>query len=101
MGTPIVRPPAIRDREDQYQRDAREAIKQLDAPGARKITVSGVLLGTTTVLVNHQLGKKPVGWLVVSKNAQADIWSDSTQPTTSDKIPLKASATVTVDLQFW
>jgi|ERR1700759_2067623 len=100
MGIPVVKPP-LADPGSQTQRDTRTAIKALDAAGVRKITVHSIALGTTTVAVAHQLGKKPVGWQIIDKNAQADVWRDSTQTTTNDTIPLKASATVTVDIQFW
>lgn len=101
MPLQTIRPPKVRDHEDLYQREARQAIKQLDIPGARKATVKTITLGATTVLVPHQLGKLPVGWLVIDKNAQADIWRDPTILVTNDTIPLKASATVVVDIQFW
>lgn len=99
MGIPVVRPPAIRDREDLYQRDARDAIKALDSPGLRKVTIKGVVLTTTALAVSHQLGKRPVGWQVIDKNAQGDVWREG--DSNKDTIPLRASATVTVDLVFW
>lgn len=101
MPIPTVRPPKIRDYEDQYQREAREAIKALDAPGSRRLTVKGQALSGTTTLVRHGLGRIPVGWLIIDKTAQADVWRDTTQAMTNDIIPLKASGAVTVDLQFW
>lgn len=101
MGIPTVRPPPIRDREDQYQRDARAAIKALDSPGLRKIVIKGVTLTTTTKNVPHQLGRIPVGWQVIDINALATVCRDPAVATTNDTIPLKASATVTVDIQFW
>lgn len=101
MSLPPVRPPRQRDPDDLSQRDAKSAIKQLDQPGVRKVTVTGVQLSGTTVKVPHQLGRVPVGWLVTDKNAQADVWRDISVTSTGDTIPLKASATVTVTLQFW
>lgn len=101
MALPTVRPPRIRDTDDLSERETKTAVKGLDQPGVRKITVTGVQLGGTTVRVPHQLGRVPVGWQVTDKNAQADIWRDASIPSTGDTIPLKASATVTVTLQFW
>lgn len=92
--------PKITDHDDRYQREARAAIKSLDKPGLSRTTVT-VTLGATTVLVAHQLGKLPFAWQIIDKNAQADVWRDTTQSVTTDKIPLKASATVTVTIQFW
>lgn len=98
---PVLRPPIIRDHDDLYQRDTRTAIKHLDILGAQKSQVKGVVLGATTVLVPHQLGKLPIAWQVTDLNASAVVFRDPTIATTADTIPLKASATVTVDLQFW
>lgn len=101
MGVPGVRLPPVRDYEDRYQRDARAAIKQLDSPGLRKITVPGIVLTTATSLVPHQLGKIPVGWLVIDKTAPGDVSRDPAVPQSADTIALRASATTTVTLQFW
>ena len=101
MGIPTVRPPVVSDYSDTNQRQTRTAIKALDQPGTRKVTVKGVALSGTTVRVPHQLGRIPTGWQVTDKTAQADIWRDATVPMSSDSIPLKASAAVTVDLVFW
>lgn len=101
MSIPQVRPPIIRDVDDLFQRDARTSIKTLDTAGLRRSTVKGVALGTATVKVPHQLGKIPVGWTIIDKTAQGDVWRDTTVATTQDFLALKASASVTVDLQFW
>ncbi len=98
---PTVKPPLIRDPDDRYQREARQAIKQLDVAGLQRSTVTGVVLGTTTVNVPHQLGKLPTHWIVTDQTANAQVFRDATVATTRDTIPLKASATVTVTLQFW
>lgn len=100
MAVNTITLPTIRDPDDLYQRDTRQALEQLANQSVQKSTVL-VGLGTTTTLVNHQLGKKPQAWTIIDKNAQADVWRDTTQPITNDKIPLKASAAVTVALQFW
>lgn len=101
MPLPIVRPPKIRDYSDQYQREARAAIKALDVAGVQKSVIRGVTLGATTVNVPHGLGRAPIAWQITDKTAQADVWRDSTGTVTKDTIPLKASGTVVVDLQFW
>lgn len=101
MSIPQIRPPIVRDTDDLFQRDSRTAIKTLDTAGLRRSTVKAVSLGTTTVKVPHQLGKLPIGWVVIDKTAQGDVWRDTTIATTQDYIALKASASVIVDLQFW
>jgi|SRR5690349_22837955 len=94
-----LRPPVVDN--DPSLRQVRTAIATLNEPGVRKVTVKSVALGATTMNVPHQLGKTPVGWQVIDKNAQADVWRDPAGTVTNDTIPLKASATVTVDLVFW
>ncbi len=101
MPLPTIRPPKIRDYDDQYQREARSAIRDLDAPGTRRIVVKGQALVAGVTLVRHGLGKIPVGWAVIDKTANADVWRDTTVATTNDVIPLRATGAVTVDLQFW
>lgn len=101
MPLPTLRTPRIIDPGDQSQRQIRTAVKQLDQPGTRRVTVTNVKLTNVTIKVPHQLGKVPVGWLVTDKNAHADVWRDPTVPTTGDYIPLQATVDVTVTLQFW
>ena len=97
----IIRPPVIRDYFDPTQRETRTAIQGLTTGEIRKTTVRNVVLGTSTVMVPHQFGKIPTNWLIVDKNAQADVWRDATVAATNDFFPLRASATVTVAIQFW
>lgn len=101
MGIAPIRPPVITNFDDQNQRQTRAAIKDLTQPGSQRVVVRAVTLGTTTARVPHQLGRLPTAWQVTDKTAQADIWRDPSIPMTSDIIPLKASAAVTVDLIFW
>ena len=94
IATPKVRPPQIRDREDQFQRETREAIVALDASLVRKVTVRDVVLpAATTVQVPHGLGRVPVGWEVVDRDAGATVFRDPTRRATPETIPLQATAT--------
>lgn len=101
MGLPVVRPPVIRDHDDRYQREARAAIKALDTPGLRKVTVPGVGLIAGLTLVPHQLGKIPVGWQIIDIDAQATVWRDSTVAASNDTIALRSSAPAVATIQFW
>ena len=94
-----VRPPVITDFDDQNQREVRTGIRQLDG-ATRRVVVRAVALSTTSTRVPHSLGRIPLGWQILDKNAHADVWRDTSQATTNDAIFLKASAAVTVDLQF-
>ena len=57
------------------------------------------VIGTSTTLVSHRLGRKYRWWIVVDKNADARVWRDTTSTAdTSTYLPLKASAEVTADI---
>ncbi len=57
------------------------------------------LASASTTLVKHGLGRKPRGWVVISRDANSTVWEDTTN-TASRKVwlPLKCSADVTVKL---
>lgn len=59
------------------------------------LLIEGVTVTTGTASVAHKLGRTPVGFIVVDKNANADIWTVSKNNTF---LTLDASATVTVSL---
>lgn len=63
-----------------------------------KDSIIEVTLTTNTLKLNHKLGRKPTGWIVVYINANATVFT--TGVSDSDIIELKASATVTVKLIF-
>lgn len=51
--------------------------------------------------VAHKLNRKPIGWFVVGKNAQADVWdaqSGLSEARQTQVLRLRASAAVTVDV---
>lgn len=64
------------------------------------ILLKGVVLTTGQPnLIEHKLGREPLGWLLVRKRATADVWDaqdDNSLPSRS--LDLRSSATVTVDL---
>lgn len=48
-------------------------------------------------IVNHRLGRELVGYIVIKKNANADVWDSSTL-TPALTVVLQTSANCTVDL---
>jgi len=49
--------------------------------------------------IDHNLGREFIGWLVIRKNANADVWdSDTSNVHLNKHIILKSSANVTVTL---
>lgn len=63
------------------------------------IILKDIELETTTVYVPHLLGRVYTGWQVIDLQGDARVWRDTTSTEDTSKfIPLKASATVTVNL---
>lgn len=59
-------------------------------------------LTTSNTRVRHGLGRRPRGFLVTRKNANAVVYSDTEETVDpANWIQLKASATVTADLLFY
>ena len=63
---------------------------------AEVVTDVSLTSGTATT-VPHKLGRKYTGWIVVRKNANADVW-ESASLSPSLYINLNTSANVEVDL---
>lgn len=61
------------------------------------VLLKQVKLSSSATQVSHNLGREPQGWLVVNKNANADVWQSSTNLPKSF-IALTATADVTIDL---
>lgn len=70
------------------------------APLSRLELVNGnlveVIVGTSPIQVEHLLSREPLGWFIVGKNANSDVWQ--TQPFTLEYITLQATATATVTI---
>lgn len=58
--------------------------------------IKDVIVTTSTVTINHGLGRQLIGWHIVRKNADANVWEDSAPTTT--QLVLDSDATVTVSL---
>lgn len=65
--------------------------------GIRKASVA--LVSGSDNKITHGLGRDYLGFIVINKNANADVWlSSTTNNFKKNQILLSASATVTVDL---
>lgn len=99
--TPI-RPPTIRDPQDQFQREVNRAVKQANTVQQDSRTyVRNVSLNTGQVKVKHGLGRIPVAFVVTDKQIPCDVWRSIGVQVTSDYITLECSTTATVSLMFW
>jgi len=54
------------------------------------------LVASTPMVINHKLGRMMQGWIIVDKNAAAEVYR--TQPFNSQTLTLESSANVTVNI---
>ena len=59
-----------------------------------------ILLASAPLILNHKLGRKPVGYLPVMKNADARIWVTPTAAPNST-IQINTSNDVTINLRIF
>lgn len=67
-------------------------------------TATGISFSTPNadVVVNHGRGRQLTGWLVIDRNANANIWkSASNNPAPESTIILQADAAVTASFLFF
>jgi hypothetical protein len=82
-----------------FQRNVQAAFAELiGIPILNGSLIENVILSTTATKISHKLGRPFTGFIVVKKNANVDIWMDSSAVDNSLFIPLDASGTVTVSL---
>jgi len=61
-----------------------------------------IAITTADTFIDHPLDREPNGWIIVRKNANADIWESSTINTFKERIIiLKSDATVTASIWFF
>jgi len=57
---------------------------------------------TTDFAVNHKLGRAIAGWIVVRKNANANVWESATaNPRPTDQVIFQASAKANLTFYFF
>lgn len=67
----------------------------------QNVFIENIELGTGVTAVSHTLDKRPQGWFIVRKNANADVWEPSESVSPTKVINLQASSPVTVDIIFF
>lgn len=86
-----------RSRDVDTQRAFQQLVSQLETNSEAfppfGVVLEDLALSTTVRVVNHGLGYKPRGWVVVDKDADARIYRSANKSATT--ISLTASATVT------
>lgn len=61
------------------------------------VLITDVSLSSVETKVEHKLRRKPIGYIVVAKNADANVWTSDDKLSTA-YLTLQASAAVTVSL---
>jgi hypothetical protein len=88
------------EKTNRFQQTVVSAINELrNLPILQGVQSNDISIGTSVTLVPHKLGRSYRGYLVTNLNANAVVYVDSSS--TADPasfIPLKASASCTVDL---
>ena len=57
------------------------------------------LTSGTLNVINHKLGRNPLGYVIIKKNANSTIWDEQQNSTTSDRtVKLRCSANCIVDI---
>lgn len=65
---------------------------------ADNVVVENVIVGTSATNIAHGLGRPPIGWVIIDKNANATVWKPSASPQPSTLLTLQASTQVTISL---
>ena len=84
----------------------QENVEQVLKPILNSAIVDGVLIkdidvGTSDTVVNHKLGRSPLGWIVVKRNENAVIYESSTTNNNRDKVLILQASSATTDTYFW
>jgi hypothetical protein len=92
-------------KDDELRRVQDEValgFQQVDRqPFMNGVILTGVVLAASSTdnLVNHGLGRVPQGFVILSKNATADIWtSTTTNPRPELTLILRSSAAITATI---
>ena len=86
----------------QTQSNVNTAVKQIaNSPIIDGVIVENIDVGTTDTVVNHKLGREPLGWIIVRKNEAGEIYESTTVNNNRDKFQLLRGSTATTDTNFW
>jgi|TARA_R100000482_G_C5087001_1_gene128930 hypothetical protein len=86
----------------QTQSNVNTALKQIaNSAIIDGVLIKGVNVGTADTIVNHKLGREPLGWIVIKKNEAGEIYESSTVNKNRDKFLILKGSTATTDTNFW
>ena len=86
----------------QTQSNVNTAVRQIaNSPIIDGVLIKNIDVGTTDTVVNHKLGREPLGWIIVRKNEAGEIYESTTVNNNRDKFLLLRGSTATTDTNFW
>ena len=90
--------------KELYQ--TQENVEQVLKPILNSAIIDGVLVkaidvGTTDTIVNHKLGRSPLGWIVVKRNEDAVIYESATANNDRNRFLILQASSATTDTYFW
>ena len=88
----------------QTQSNVNTAVRQIaNSPIIDGVLIKNIDVGTTDTVINHKLGREPLGWIIVRKNEAGEIYESTTVNNNRDKfLLLKASTGApSTDTNFW
>ena len=88
----------------QTQSNVNSSVKQIaNSPIIDGVLIKNIDVGTTDTVINHKLGREPLGWIIVRKNEAGEIYESTTVNNNRDKfLLLKASTGApSTDTNFW
>ena len=90
--------------KELYQ--TQENIEQVLKPILNSAIIDGVLIkdidvGTSDTIVNHKLGRPPLGWLIVKRNENAVIYESATTNNDRNRFLILQASSATTDTYFW
>lgn len=86
---------------DRIQADLKEAING----SAKNLLLGGRLTDTVAITTSfqnipHKLGRKPLGWFVVSPDADTRVWEDTVN-NPNPKLYIRVVGSAVANLKFW
>ena len=86
----------------QTQSNVNTAVRQIaNSPIIDGVLIKNIDVGTTDTVINHKLGREPLGWIIVRKNEAWEIYESTTVNNNRDKFLLLRGSTATTDTNFW
>ena len=87
--------------KDPVIRQLQDNVEQVINPVLNKAIINGILIKDVVLTtgnihkVSHKLSRKPLGYIVIKRNANSVVWDSAID---SKTISLNCSANVTIDL---